>query len=217
MRRADRTVGRECPRPPATAGSRDGGFAPLVPAQQGNGAKPPKQHGGIRALQVALAALIVCGCQTPQQKAARQQQRSAAAKQLFDQTTKQSHLPSAEAKSASREKLLAQAATGYEQLLRQYRDQPFWCAQALRSLANVRAEQGRLDAAVNLYTQVGARYPHDGWEVLQAWKSAGDQLWDAGRQAEAKKFYQQIVTRFDQPDAPAVMKTIVKGSKSRLP
>jgi tetratricopeptide (TPR) repeat protein len=155
--------------------------------------------------------LILSGCAT-----APKTDRAASGKTLFDQTVKQYHLPSADAKGAARDKLLARAADGYARLLRTYPDQPYWCAQSLRSLANIRAEQGHLDDAIKMYRQVGEHYPDFDWEVLQAWKSAADQLWDAGRQADANPFYQQIVTRFDQPDAPAVYKTIVRAAKARL-
>jgi tetratricopeptide (TPR) repeat protein len=165
---------------------------------------------------LALQILFFCGCATPQQKTARQQERYSAAKQSFDNTTKLYHLPSADAKGAERDKLLAQAAAGYEQLLGQFPEQSNWCAQSLRSLGNVRASQGRLTEAVKLYASVAEHYPHEDWEILQAWKSAADLLWDAGREAEAKQFYTQIVTRFDVADAPAIVKTIVRGSRSRL-
>ena len=107
------------------------------------------------------------------------------------------------------------AAAGYERLLKTYRDQPYWCAQALRSLGSIRAAQGKLDAAVKLYRQVGEEYPQQDWEVLQAWKSAGDLLWDAGRKDEARVFYQQIVERFDRPDAPAVVISVVRAAQKR--
>src|SRR3989442_22360 len=185
----------------------------------------PSRNAGIVGQALRLPLLIMAsgalalqffGCATAQQKATRQHERYSAAKNLFSQTTKLYHLPSADATGPGKEKLLAQAAAGYDQLIRQFPDQPNWSAQALRSLGNVRVAQGKLDEAVKLYARVAERYPHEDWEILQAWKSAADLLWEAGRQAEAKKFYQQIVTRFDVADAPAVVKTIVRGSKSRL-
>ncbi len=123
---------------------------------------------------MTLVVSALAGCATPKQD------RAADARKLFEQTVKQYHLPSAEAQGASRQQLLKQAAAGYERLLKTYRDQPYWCAQALRSLGNVRAEQGKLDDAVRLYVRVGDHYPQQDWEVLQAWKSAADLLWDAG-------------------------------------
>ena len=157
-----------------------------------------------------LVLFLITGCATPKQD------RAAAAKALFDQTVQQYHLPSAEAQGATRQQLLSQAADGYERLLNTYRDQPYWCAQALRSLGNVRAEQGDLDAAVKLYQRVSERYPQQDWEVLQAWKSAADLLWDAGRKDEARTFYRQIVQRFDSPDAAPVVQTVVRAARSRL-
>ena len=91
------------------------------------------------------------------------QPKKVSAKELFDQTTKLYHLQSDQKEGAEKEKLLAQAAAGYEQLLGDCRDQPFWCAQALRSLGNVRTTQGRLDEAIKLYSRVAEQYPREDW------------------------------------------------------
>jgi tetratricopeptide (TPR) repeat protein len=165
------------------------------------------------SLGLAFLAITFAGCSSPKESP---QQRAAAAQTLFDQTTKNFHLPSAEAQGADRDRLLAQAATAYEQLLKQYPKETHVCAQTTRSLANVRATQGRLDDAVNLYATVARKYPAEDWEILQSWKSAADLLADAGRAAEAKPFYEKILARFDKPDVPAVVKTIVRGSRARL-
>lgn len=159
----------------------------------------------------ALLAVGLLGCAT-----APKGERAAAAKQLFEQTVRQYHLPSAEAKEPERDKLLVQAAAGYTRLLRSYPEQADWCVQALRSLANIRAEQGRLNDAVKLYRQVGDDYPGYDWEVLQAWKSAADLLWEAGRQDEARTFYRKIVARFERPDMPTVYRTVVRAAKAKL-
>ena len=156
--------------------------------------------------------LLLAACATPQPPA----ERATAAKAVFYRTVKEFHLPSAEAKPPERERLWSEAEHGYERVLREFRDQRFWCAQAQRSLANLRAAQGRLDDAVKLFVVVEKKFPEQEWEVLQAWKSAADLLWDAKRNAEAKTYYQKIVTRFDQPDAVLLVKTIVRGSKARL-
>jgi tetratricopeptide (TPR) repeat protein len=146
------------------------------------------------------------------------EQRAAGAKQSFEHTVSEFHLPSAEADGEARDELLAQAAEGYRQVLRRYGDQAYWCAQATRSLGNVRAEQGRLDDAIRLYERVGDRYAGYEWEVLQAWKSAGDLLWEAGRVEDARVFYRRIVERFDGngDDQPPVYRTIVKAAKGRV-
>jgi TolA-binding protein len=141
---------------------------------------------------------ILSGCATPSRD------RAADARQIF-----------AAAVTAHNDRQFAPAATGYERLLRQYPDQENLCAQAMRSLGNVRAAQGRLDDARKLYRRVGEKYPQQEWEVIQAWKSAGDMLWDAGRTDDSKVFYRQIVERFDKPDAPQVVQTIVRAAKAR--
>ena len=164
------------------------------------------------ALLVGLA-LALFSCASPKETP---QQRAEAARALFDQTTKTFHLPSAETSGATRDRLLLQAAAGYEELLKQYPEQTHTCAQALLSLGNIRASQGRLDDAIKLYASVARKYPAEDWEILTSWKSAADLLADGGRAAEAKTFYEKILARFDKPDAPAVVKTIVRGSRARL-
>ncbi|GDY22836.1 hypothetical protein LBMAG56_41830 [Verrucomicrobiota bacterium] len=139
-----------------------------------------------------------------------------AAQALFDRITKEFHLPSAEASGARRKELLGQAAAGYEQLLREHPTHTNLCAQALRSLANIRATEGRLDDAIALHASVAQRYPAEEWEILQSWKSAGDLLTDAQRAADAAPFYRQIVERFDRTNAAPVVQIIVRSARKRL-
>lgn len=151
------------------------------------------------------ALLLLAGCATPRPEA----------RASFEQTVKL-HLASAELENTERAKSLERVAGEYEKFLKTYRDQPYWCAQALRSLGNVRAEQGKLDEAVKLYRRVGEKYPQQDWEVLQAWKSAADLLWEVRRQDEARPFYRLIVQRFDSPDAAPVIQTVVRAARRRL-
>jgi tetratricopeptide (TPR) repeat protein len=167
---------------------------------------------GLRASSLLFALLLASCSGNPETPA----QRADAAKALFERATKEFHLPSADAKGPAQRQLQDQAAAAYEQLLKKYSDQAEWAAPALRSLGNIRAAQTNLDAAVKLYASVATRYPKQDWEILMAWKSAADQLWDAGRHDDAKAFYQKIVTRFDKPDATSIVKTAVRGSKDRL-
>jgi len=146
----------------------------------------------------ALALQFLAGCATPQVD------RPAAAQQIFSAAVK-----------AHNDREFDAAAAGYERILRQYRDQPGWCAPALRSLGNVRAAQGQLAESIRLYDRVGREYATYDWEVLQAWKTAADLLWDAGREPAARVYYARIVQRFDKPAEPAVVQTIVRAAKSR--
>ena len=159
-----------------------------------------------RARLQALFLALLLGCAPASHETARQ---------VFDRTVREYHLPSAEASGAQREKLLAQSATGYQQVLRLGGNDRPLCASALRSLANVRAEQGRLDEAVKLWSQVGRQYNACDWEVLQAWKSAADLLWDAGRKNDAAPFYRQIVQRFSSAPSP-IMQTIARAASRRV-
>jgi hypothetical protein len=164
-------------------------------------------------LALILSALCCAGCH---QKADDPQKRYADAKALFDHATKEYHLPSGEAAGAERTRLQSEAAKEYEQLLKKYPEQGHWCAEALCSLGNVRAAQTNLNAALECWSKVMVQYPAEEWEVLTALKSSADLLWEHNRQAEAKPIYQKIVTQFDQTNAPAVVKVIVRGSKLKL-
>jgi TolA-binding protein len=160
--------------------------------------------------------LLLLGCAAPAQKAAEQKLRYAAAKDLFDKAANQYHLPSADLQGTEKIKLLDLAAAGYEDVLKKYPDQKFWCAEALRSLGSARAAQGRLDEAVKIWVRVEKEYPRQDWDVLQSWKSAADQLWDANRQDEAREFYRKIVGQFDTGEEPTLIRQIVQSSKLRL-
>ena len=163
------------------------------------------------ALRMTIMLLVITGCATKPNPI-----HASAAKTLFEATVRNYHFPSATATGKERNRLLTEAAAGYERILHDYPDQNAWCAKSLRSLGNVRAEQGRLNDAIGLYRRVGDEYRQNDWEVLQAWKSAGDLLWDNSRQVEARKFYRQIITHFDHPDAALVVQTIVRAAKWRL-
>ena len=87
----------------------------------------------------ALAgALVLAGCARTQQSSA---DKYEAAKALFESTSKQFHIPSAEAKGAEKLRLQQQALAGYRQLLKNYPDQDHWAAQALRNIGNIYAAQ----------------------------------------------------------------------------
>jgi len=160
-----------------------------------------------------LLLALLPGCSSDKQTP---EQRAEAAKTLFEQTTKNFHIPSAAAKGAEQVRLQEQAANAYQQLLKKFPDQADWAAQALRSLGNLRAAQTNLNEAVKFYAAVEQKYPQQEWEVLMALKSAADLLWDAGRRDEAKKFYGKVVQRFADTNQPAIVRTVVKGSKARL-
>lgn len=161
----------------------------------------------------ALGLLAFASCSAPRQTP---KERYEAAKTAFEQAVKDFHNPSADATGTERLRLQNEAALRYQQLLDRYPEHTNWCAQALRGQAGLRAAQTNLDEAVRLYAQVEQRYPQLDWEVLMALKSAGDLLWDANRRDPARLFYQKLVTRFDKPDAPAIIQTAVRGSKARL-
>ena len=163
-----------------------------------------------------ILMLLLFGCATPERKAAELRSRYVEAKDLFGHAAKQYQLASVSLQGAEKVKLLDLATAGYEEVLKRYPEQKFWCSLALRSLGNARATQGRFDEAIKLYNRVAEEYPQQDWEVLQAWKSAADLLWDAGRHDEAREFCRKIVVQFDSGDEPTPIRQIVQGAKSRL-
>jgi tetratricopeptide (TPR) repeat protein len=167
----------------------------------------------VPALALALLLLAaLAGCRQARPAA----EQEAAARSLFNETVEKFHLPSARASGPARSALLEKAAAGYQRILDEFPDATNWDAQAMRSLANVRAEQGRLEDALKLYESVACSYPDENWEIVQSWKSAADLLWDANQLGGAQSFYQRIITKFDGTNESAVVKIIVTQSKRRV-
>src|SRR5687767_5661778 len=138
------------------------------------------RHANILVL-IAVGLLTGCGPKPVPPTAADPQQRYEAAKALFEKANREFHIPSAQARGLERAKLEDQAAALYANVARDYADQPIWAAQALRSLGHVHAARTNINEAVKLYAQVAEKFPQQDFEVLMAWKSAGDLLSDAGR------------------------------------
>ena len=168
------------------------------------------------ALHSFLLALSLLGTTACRHNGKDPQRLAAEAQALFERTTKEFHSPSAAANGAEKRRLETETIRGYEQLLKRYPEQEYWCAEALRSLGNVHAAQTNVDAALKCWSKVVADYPRQDWEVLMALKSCGDLLWDANRRDEAKRYYQELVGRFDRTNTAAVVRTIVRGSKHKL-
>jgi outer membrane protein assembly factor BamD (BamD/ComL family) len=166
-----------------------------------------------------LSAVLVsgllgfAGCR---QKSETAQQRYDAARTLYEQTTKNLHLPSASATGQEQQRLQTEAARAYEKLLKHYPEQEYWCAKALCNLGSVQAAQTNYAAALRSWSEVTTKYPRAEWEVLTALKSAADLQWDTGHQGEARVLYQKLVAEFDRTNAPAVVRTIVRGSRLKL-
>ena len=74
--------------------------------------------------------------------------RSAAARALFEQATKEFHNPSAEANGPERARLLGETAQRYEQLLKEYPEELNLGAQALSAVAK-RIELGARTASLD--------------------------------------------------------------------
>jgi tetratricopeptide (TPR) repeat protein len=164
-------------------------------------------------LSLLLCVALFSGCREKQQ---RLPENSTSARALFEQTTRDYYVPSAEATGAERERLLNEAAKHYSELLARFPGETNLCVEALRALGNVCALQGKTNEAVKLFASLGEKYPAHDWDVLMAWKSAADLLWDSNRRDDAKKYYARIAERFGKGDAPQIIQTVVRASKARL-
>lgn len=175
--------------------------------------RPPN----ILALAALASGLLAgCGDKPVPPTSTSPHQRYEAAKALFEKASREFHIPSAQARGAERAQLEDRAIAVYANLARQYSDQPIWAAQALRSLGNLHAARTNLTEAVRAYSQVAEKFPAQDFEVLMAWKSAGDLLSDARKSAEGKIYYAKLLARFDKPDALPIVQSVVRGAKSRL-
>ena len=170
--------------------------------------------GRIFVVSNLLVALALGGCAP--KRGQKPEPCSVSAKALFEQASRDYHIPSAQAKGAERIRLEQQAAAIYREIVANCADQPYWAAQAARSLGNIYASQTNVTAALEWYSTVGERYPEQEFEVLMAWKTAADLLWDGGHAADARVFYQRIVERYDVAAAPAVVGLVVRGARARL-
>ena len=47
---------------------------------------------------------------------------------------------------------------------------------------------------------------------VKSWRKKVVLLWEAGEHDQAKGFYRRIVDQYDSPDAPSVVKIVVRGS-----
>ena len=167
-------------------------------------------------LLFAVGLLTGCGPKRVPPTAADPLQRYAAAKALFERASREFHIPSAQARGPERTKLEDLAAALYADVARNYADQPIWASQALRSLGHLHAARTNINEAIKVYSQVAEKFPQQDFEVLMAWKSAGDLLSDADRPAEAKLYYEKLLARFDKPDALPIVQSVVRGAKARL-
>ena len=137
------------------------------------------------------------------------------AKEDFERTVRLYHLPSADATGSLRLDLLKKAAAGYLSVVKRFPQENRWSAQALRSLGNVYVELGQPEEALEAFTQVGVKFCDEDWEVLQAWKSAADLSWSAGRAETARTFDRRIVERFSVSNAPPIIRGIVASVRRR--
>jgi len=167
----------------------------------------------------ALALGLLAGCSQRRPSTCiveSPQQRYDAAKALFEKASREFHIPSSQARGSERTKLEDQALAAYTALARHYGDQPIWAAPALRSLGNIHAARTNLTEAVHAYAAVGEEFPRQDFEVLMAWKSAGDLLSDTGKPADGKVYYEKLLARFDKPDALPIVQSVVRGARARL-
>ena len=160
--------------------------------------------------------ILLSGCNSRPEPPAISAPPTLSSQATYDSVATNLHRAAAEARGAERERLLAQAASGYEDVLKQFPSDTKVCLLATRALANVRALQARLDESVRLQLSVTNSPAAGDMDRLMALKSAGDLLWDAGRLKDAKPLYEQLVERFGKPGSSQLNQLIVRGARSRL-
>jgi hypothetical protein len=174
----------------------------------------PLMPGGLLLLSGGI--IFLNGCDSRPEPPAVSPSPTLSLQATYDAVATNLHRAAADARGAERERLLTQAAAGYEEVLRQFPSDTNVCLLSTRALANVRALQGRLDESVRLHLSVTNSPAAGDMDRLMALKSAGDLLWEAGRPKDAKPLYEQVVERFGKPGSSQLNQLIVRGARSRL-
>jgi tetratricopeptide (TPR) repeat protein len=173
--------------------------------------KPPVP---LRWLPALLYLAMGAGCVSPGGNADRRERQ---ARHDFNQVVRELHVPAGDATNdVMRGELLTNAVKGYLAIVQQYPDQPQWGAQALRSVANIHRAEGRRGEALAAYARIAHKYPGQDWEIIQAWKSAGDLLWESKMKELARDYYRQIVTAYGEVRDPPMFQTIADIARRRL-
>ena len=163
---------------------------------------------------MGMAALVCAGCLSPHGDVAK---RASQAKFEFNRIVREYQVPAGDATNAvQRGAYLTNAVTAFRALAERYPDQPQWAAQSMRCIANIHRAEGRRAEALATYEQLVHRYPGEHWEVIQAWKSCGDLLWDSRMKELAREYYRQIVDTYGGPGQPPMFDTLVHIARQRL-
>lgn len=162
-----------------------------------------------------LVALLACaaGCisRSPEQAS------ESRARYEFKRIVREYQVPASESTNeVERTALLDQALQAFESLRTDYPDAQPWTAMALRQVGVIHASRGERKEALAAYAQVGILYPNEEWEVIQAWKAAGDLLWDSGMKKEALPFYRDIADRFQKSGQLPMYDTIARIARERI-
>ncbi len=167
-----------------------------------------------RVFLAAAALGLAAGCLAPPESP---EARASQARYQFQEIVRRYHVPAGDTTNeVERVALLLAARQGYEGLLAAYPEQRLWAAQSVRAVAQIHLVEGRPDEALAWFDRVGRDYPEQDWEVIQAWKSAGDHLRDRGEGRRAAAYFRRIVTTYDKPGVAPMFQTMVTISKRRL-
>lgn len=167
-----------------------------------------------RSFWVISALLMIasaCATRPPGQAA------DARARYEYKRIVRKFQVPSGDSTNAlERAALLDKSLQELETLRANYPEARPWAAMALRQIGEIYAERGQKKEAVDAFTRVGVLYMGEDWEVIQAWRAAGDLLWNDGKKSAALAFYRDIVQRFDRPGRPDLYDTIVRIARDRM-
>lgn len=158
-----------------------------------------------------LAAASACVTRSPEEVA------EARARYEYNRIVRQFQVPRGDSTNAlERAALLDKSLQELQNLRNEYPDATPWVAMALRQTGEIYVERGQEKEAVRAFTLVGVYYMGEDWEVIQAWKAAGDLLWSNGKKEAALPYYRDIVQRFARPGQPDLYDTIVRIAQDRI-
>lgn len=168
----------------------------------------------LRTLPAVLVLLVIasaCATRSLEQVA------EARAKYEYQRIVRQFQVPFGDSTNTlERAALLDKSLQELEALRANYPNARPWNAMALRKIGEIYAERGQKKEALAAFTLVGVRCMSEDWEVIQAWKAAGDLLWSSGMRNQALPFYRDIVQRYNRPGYPEMYNTIVRIALDRM-
>lgn len=163
------------------------------------------------AIVLPVWALVACATRSPEQTL------NSKADYEFNRIVRAYEIPAREATNdTERAALLNEAIRAHRALVDTYPKVRPWAAKSLLAIADLYAMRGESDRAVEVYEQVALRYPDEDWEVIKAWRAAGDIYWRTREYHKALSKYFDLVRRFDRPGLSPEFSAHVRHARDRI-